>query len=285
MKDISEITTGLEYGEWGIWFPKSRSQVSYPKNGNVRCLKIEADSFWFKHRNKCIVETIRLYPPGGTILDVGGGNGFVSLAINNAGIDTILLEPGLDGCVNAHNRGVNLIICSTLEDAGFKSHSIPAIGIFDILEHIENDVGFLSTLKTLLVPNGRLYITVPAYQSLSSFEDKRSGHYRRYTTVSLSKKLTSVGFKIDFKTYIFGLLPVPILLFRTIPSKLALRKKSELRKVKKEHNRPAGWFGCLLTAVLNVEIKLLRSKKAIPFGGSCLVVATAPSSQGTEDIG
>lgn len=278
MLDISEITTCLKLGEHGIWFPTGQSQISYPKDGNVRCLKIEADSFWFKHRNNCIVEVIRLYPPGGPILDVGGGNGFVSLAINDAGVDTILLEPGLKGCINAHNRGVSPIICSTLEDAGFKPHSVPAIGIFDLLEHIENDTAFLSGLKTLLIPNGKLYITVPAYDFLTSFDDKRAGHYRRYTTKSLSKKLTSVGFSVDFKTYIFRLLPVPILFFRTIPSRLGVRKKSELEKVKREHERPAAWFGRLLTIMLNREIRRLRSKKAIPFGGSCLFVARVPES-------
>ncbi|MHC4571966.1 MAG: class I SAM-dependent methyltransferase [Planctomycetota bacterium] len=278
MLKVGEITTRLKPGECGIWFPTNRSQISYPEDGNIRCLKIEADSFWFTHRNNCIVEVIRLYPPDGPVLDVGGGNGFVSLAINNAGVDTIFLEPGFQGCINAHNRGISPIICSTLEDAAFKPHSIPAIGIFDLLEHIENDVAFLSKLKTLLIPNGRLYITVPAYDFLSSFDDKRAGHYRRYTTKSLSKKLTSIGFAVEFKTYIFRLLPVPILLFRTIPSKLGLRKKSELEKVRKEHDRPAGWLSHLLTTVLDTEIKQLRSKKAISFGGSCLVVATVPKS-------
>ncbi|MHC4060335.1 MAG: class I SAM-dependent methyltransferase [Planctomycetota bacterium] len=277
MKDMREITAGLECGEHGIWFPKNRSEISYPKNGNVRCLKIEPDSFWFEHRNRCIVAVMRLYPPDGPVLDVGGGNGFVSLAINQAGVDTILLEPGLEGCLSAQNRGVHPIICSTLEDAGFRMRSVPAIGMFDLLEHIEDDVAFLKTLKTLLVPNGRLYLTVPAYGFLSSFEDKRAGHYRRYTTTSLSQRLKSVGFTVDFVTYIFGLLPLPILLFRAIPTRLGLRKKSELRKVKKEHNRPRGWFGCLLTALLDIEIKSLKSRRAIPFGGSCLVVARIPT--------
>jgi SAM-dependent methyltransferase len=219
-----------------------------------------------------------LYPPHGPILDVGGGNGFVSLAINNAGVDTILLEPGLQGCINAHNRGVSPIICSTLEGAGFKPHSVPAIGIFDLLEHIEDDIAFLRTLKTLLAPSGRLYITVPAYEFLSSFDDKHAGHFRRYTTNSLRRKLKFAGFKLDFATYIFGLLPVPILLFRTIPSRLGLREKRHLEKAKKEHAQPAGWCTRLLSAAFDMEIRRLKSKRSIPFGGTCLVVAKAPKS-------
>jgi len=102
-------------------------------------------------------------------------------AIKNAGLPTVVIEPGLQGAMNAHRKGLNPVICSSLEDAGFKTHLIPAVGLFDILEHIEDDIGFLTTIKTLLVPNGKLYITVPAYNFLRSVEDNYAGHYRRYT--------------------------------------------------------------------------------------------------------
>jgi len=116
------------------------------------------------------------FPPAGAIFDVGAGNGYVSSAIKNAGLPTVVIEPGLQGSMNAHRKGLNPVICSTLEDAGFKPHLIPAVGLFDILEHVEDNIGFLTTIKTLLIPNGRLYITVPAYNFLRSVEDDYAGH-------------------------------------------------------------------------------------------------------------
>ena len=276
MIELNAIASNLECGKNGIWFAKCQSKISYPQDGNIRCRRIEENSFWFKHRNNCIVEAIRLYPPNGEIFDVGGGNGYVCSAIKNAGIDTILVEPGVEGVMNAHDRGLSPIICATLEDASFKAHTIPAIGLFDILEHIEDDVGFLRTINTILIPDGRLYITVPAYNFLFSFIDKLSGHYRRYSLASLTEKLESVGFIIDFKTCIFRLLPIPIFFLRTIPSMLGLRKKEEFRRIQKEHSQPDSWFGRLLNVALDMEIKALRSKKSMLFGGSCLVVATVP---------
>ncbi len=275
MAKINDISQNLECGQSDIWFAKTRSEISYPENGNQWCLQVEENSFWFNHRRNCILEAVRLYPPGDTLFDIGGGNGYVSLALRDMGIDTVLVEPGIEGATNAHNRGLKQVICSTLEDADFKPNSIPAIGMFDLLEHTEDDVAFLRTINPLLAPNGRVYITVPAYNFLYSFEDKRSRHYRRYTTASLVKKLESTGFEIEFKTYIFSLLPVPIFFFRTIPTRIGLRRKSELKRIQKEHRQPAKWAGWFLNKVLDREIRALRNKRTIPFGGSCLVVARA----------
>lgn len=217
-----------------------------------------------------------MYPPGGVIFDIGGGNGYLSMQIKKAGMDTILVEPGLEGAINAHVRGLNTIICSTLEDAGFKANTLPAIGIFDVLEHIEDDVGFLKTISTVLVPNGRLYLSVPAYNWLFSVVDKTAGHCRRYTIKSLTSALESSGFITEFRTYFFGLLPVPIFLFRTVPSRLGLRKNSELGRVQKEHGQSSSLLGRLMSWSLDLEIKALRKKKGMPFGGSCFVIARIP---------
>ena len=40
-------------------------QLSYPEDGNARCLAIEDSSFWFRHRNRCIVAAVSRYRPAG----------------------------------------------------------------------------------------------------------------------------------------------------------------------------------------------------------------------------
>lgn len=225
----------------------------------------------FGSRNKCIIESMRLFPPEGAVYDVGAGNGYVTLAIKNAGFDAVVIEPGIQGAMNARNRGLSPVICSTLEHAGFKDHLIPAVGLFDLLEHIKDDVGFLKTIKDLLILGGRLYITVPAYSFLWSVEDDHAGHYRRYTTKSLSIKLKSIGFKIEFSTYIFGLLP--IFIFRSIPSKLGFRSKRDSKRTQKEHSQNHDPLGWILKWALYNELKMFRKCRTLAFGGSCLVVA------------
>ena len=85
MVDIQSISTGLRLAEDGIWYSSENQDVSYPPDGNEACFAIEDGSFWFKHRNSCIASIVRNFPPEneGTIFDIGGGNGYVSLGLAN----------------------------------------------------------------------------------------------------------------------------------------------------------------------------------------------------------
>ena len=98
----------------GILFSEKESTVSYPEIGNESCFQIEDNSFWFNHRNNCIVESVLKYSPNNIFFDVGGGNGFVAKGLNDKGITTVLVEPGIQGCLNAKKRNLGNIVCSTL---------------------------------------------------------------------------------------------------------------------------------------------------------------------------
>lgn len=81
-------------------------------NGNDQCFGIENKSFWFQHRNTCIVELVQKFPPrgNGPILDVGGGDGFVAKGLMDAGWDVVLVAPGPVGARNAKARCLHNII-------------------------------------------------------------------------------------------------------------------------------------------------------------------------------
>lgn len=144
------------------------------------------------------------------------------------------------------------------------------MGLFDVLEHIENDIGFLTLIYEKLKNNGLLYCTVPAYTFLWSAEDVDAGHFRRYLKSKLCNKLNSCGFKIEYATYFFSILPIPIFLFRTIPSLIHKKKTSSQEKNCSEHNKGQG---SLFQKIWEMELKLIEKKRRIPFGGSCFVVA------------
>jgi 2-polyprenyl-3-methyl-5-hydroxy-6-metoxy-1,4-benzoquinol methylase len=275
--DLQEIASGLQLSGPGLWTSHSQSEISYPEEGNRWCLLLEENSFWFRHRSQAILALLQRCPPPGTFFDVGGGNGLVSLAAQQAGWQTVLLEPGPQGVQNARRRGVAITIQSTLEDAGFKPGCLPAVGMFDVLEHIQDDEGFLRQVSELLAPGGRLYLTTPAYQALWSTEDQFAGHYRRYTLAALRKKLAAVGLQVEFASYIFLFLPLPVLLLRALPSRLGLRRSVNLEQEVKEHGSPGGATGRILDGLLRAELKRLQDGRRLPFGGSCLVAARKPA--------
>ena len=137
-------------------------------------------------------------------------------ALVAAGIDCALLEPGVDGALAAHARGIDPVICATLEDIALPPSSIAAAGLFDVLEHIKDDVAALQRVHKLLRPGGRLVLTVPAYPLLYSADDTVAGHFRRYTRTTLLSALQASRFRSEFASYLFAPLPPLIFLLRTV---------------------------------------------------------------------
>ena len=272
---IEHFSNSIKYNSDGIYYADSSEIISYPDNGNVNCFEIEENSFWFRHRNNCIIKMIKNFHSStdGPIFDVGGGNGFVAKGLLDAGLEVALVEPGPTGAINAKKRGVAHVICATTHTAQFKAGTIPAIGVFDVVEHIEDDIGFLKHLWELLVPGGMLYLTVPAYQFLWSQEDVEGGHFRRYTLSNLKKKMRHSGFDISYSSYIFSYLPIPIFLLRTLLNKLNLVESCASDSIKQDHSSPKGIGSKILNLFHNWELLKIRARKRIPLGGSCMVAA------------
>lgn len=272
--NLEKIAPDITKGKNGIYYSKSNSNVSYPEEGNKTCLKIEENSFWFNHRNNVIASSVQKYSPNELFFDIGGGNGFVTKRLQEDGLKTILIEPSKTGVANAYNRGIKNILCSTLEDAKFKYNSIYSVGLFDVVEHMKDDYSFLNNINKYMKNGCYVYLTVPAFNFLWSDEDNDAGHFRRYTTAKLNKLLKKCGFTIIQSTYIFSILPFPVFLFRTLPSKLGLNKKyNELEKHQNDHKPKKGILNSLLERIWRWELSKLKKNKKIPIGGSCFVVA------------
>lgn len=270
--DVEGLAPGLERHSSGIWFARSRAEVSYPEGGHAACLAVEENSFWFRHRNRCIAEVVNRFRPAGTLLDIGGGNGYVARGLLEAGIDCALVEPGLAGARVAHARGVQPVICARLEDAEFRSGSFAAAGLFDVLEHIEDENAVLRDIGALLMPGGRLFVTVPAYQMLFSPDDVAAGHYRRYSPSSLANALKGAGFEVEYQTCLFWPLPLPVLLFRTLPGWFGLGQGKDPERASAEHT-PTGLMARLMEMALATERSVIARGGRLPFGGTCLAVA------------
>ncbi len=269
--------TGLVYDPVGYWVAEGHSVLSYPADGNDLCFSLEENSFWFRHRNELIVETLRRFPPSGLLFDVGGGNGFVAAGLERAGFPTVLIEPGRMGAANACRRGLRNVINATADEAGFAPGSLNAVGLFDVLEHIPDDLGFLQSLHRLMRPGGRIYLTVPAFQSLWSSEDDYAGHQRRYRRRSLAKVLDAAGFDVEYLSYCFWFLPLPVFVLRAIPSWFGWRTKPTKQSATQEHSTKRGLAGWLVERALSCELSRVARGRTLWMGNSCLAVARSRS--------
>lgn len=274
--NLNNICPKLEKKEDGVWHSAFQESISYIEEESDRCFAIEEKSLWFQHRSACVRALLKKFPPldNGAIFDIGGGNGFMAKEIVQGGFNAVLLEPSYKGVQNAVKRGIDDIICSSFESSEILDDSLCAVGLFDTLEHVENDQAFLKRIYSALKKNGNLYLTVPSYSFLWSHEDVIAGHKRRYTLTALKKILEPLGFSIDFSTYIFSPLPVFIFLSRVIPYRLHLAGKKQKCSDLTVHSRlQDSWLAKCGEKILSPEIFLIQKGFKNFFGGSCLLAA------------
>ncbi len=271
---VDRIASGVTLDPAGYWIAPAVDEVSYPSEGNDFCLSVEESSFWFAHRNRVILAAMKRWPPGsGPLLDVGAGNGFVSAALSRAGFDIIAIEPHRAGAANAVQRGVSPVVCASLPGPSFRQGVAGGIALFDVVEHVEHDRAFLSSLRPYLRSGGRVYVTTPAYRWLWSLEDVAAGHYRRYTLRSLRSVFRDAGYTVEYATYIFSWLPLPTFLFRRLPSLLRGHSTEGFEPSAGAHRAGGAGIRRLLEASFAFEAPLVRRRVRIPFGASCLLVA------------
>jgi hypothetical protein len=164
------------------------------------------------------------------------------------------------------------VICARLEDMQLSAATVSAAGMFDVLEHIEDEAAALGHVHTVLSPGGRLFLTVPAYQFLFSVDDVAAGHFRRYTISSLARALERARFRVEFASYIFAPLPPLVFALRTVPSWLGLRRGADPERDAAEQ-APSGIAVRLMDRLLASELKQIEAGRPLPFGLSCLCVA------------
>jgi SAM-dependent methyltransferase len=143
------------------------------------------------------------------------------------------------------------------------------ICLFDVLEHIENDIEALDWVAEGLVPGGYLFLTVPAYSALWSDYDVIAHHHRRYARgqlLRLVKARFTVEFASYFNTHLFPLI-API---RVLQRVLGLSATNDKRR------GGAGLANQLLTSVFAAERFWLRRGR-LPVGVSLLLVARRSS--------
>lgn len=258
----------------GIWFCDERLISSYPEDGNETYFQIEEKSFWFTHRNQCILASVKRYGrKSGVFVEIGSGNGYVSKALQDLGFEMLLIEPDLSGILNAKKRGLENLLCSSFETTSFAENSVSCAGLFDVLEHIREQEPFLNKVYSMLEINGLLYTTVPAFGFLWSAEDIHDGHVRRYTRKSLRELLCKAGFTIVYSTCFFELLPLPIFLFRRIPSMAGFPRKQTAETYAKENAIANQFLSKVAHLAFDREIKKISKGGVGRFGSSILVVA------------
>lgn len=98
---------------------------------------------------------------------------------------------------------------------------------FMVMEHVEDDVGFVRKVSKLVHPGGYVAICVPGRRDHWSFEDETVGHLRRYDRTDLQQVLEAGGLR-DVQIWSVAV-PTANVLFRI--SDWLVRHSNEAKKV------------------------------------------------------
>ena len=184
-----------------------------------RQIKNQEKHWWFQARKKIIeqiVSEIKLKKKN-NILDFGSGSGVNLNMLEKFGLVDIH-EKNKFARVAIKNKNKKIKnLYSTLK---IRKNFYDLILIADVIEHVKKPKNLLRSLKKFLKKDGRILITVPAYQFLFSKKDKALGHYRRYNKKLLKNEL--LEFNIEKISYFNTLLCPPIIIM-TLLNKLLNR--------------------------------------------------------------
>jgi len=241
----------------------------------ARLAAVEEESFWFRARNRLINQLVTEYSaPGGRFLEVGCGTGFVLRTLSQeCGLHVTGTELLSEGLEYAQRRVPEADFDELDARAMPYEEEFDSVGAFDVIEHIDDDVGALNGLYRALRPGGFLFLTVPQYPQLWSEADNYAHHVRRYRRVELVQRVSEVGFRVVRVTsFVMSLLP------------LMAASRWKQRYSRKVYDPvaelvPPRPVNRLLEAVLNVECALIGRGWDLPAGGSLALVARRERQQ------
>src|SRR5262245_39971562 len=109
----------------------------------------EDGHFWFRSRNRCIAAATRLIPNIASVRDIiehGCGTGFVLAELRRLFPQAQVTGADLfaEGLALARRRFAGRLIQTDLHHCGFNA-AFDLIGLFDVLEHLDDD---LETIET-----------------------------------------------------------------------------------------------------------------------------------------
>jgi SAM-dependent methyltransferase len=80
--------------------------------------------------------------------------------------------------------------------------SYSSLVAFNVLEHIEDDVGALRASHRLLAPDSAVIVFVPAFMFAMGRFDRGIGHFRRYTKQTLRAAYKAAGLEVESIRYV-----------------------------------------------------------------------------------
>ena len=240
--------------------------------------QIEDEHFWFVSRRQVILEGLRRAVPdleARPLYDVGCGPGGLLAYLAAQGVPVAgACDAFLEGLVIARRR-LDVPFAQVAGDGPpplARGHRM--LGMFDVLEHLDDDLGTLRWAAGVLEPGGVLVVTVPAHPFLFDEADVLAFHRRRYRKRDLDERLRRAGFEVRLLTHFMAPLVPLMMVSRPIGRLLRRGRPADAHRDREMEVLPL--LNGALKGVLALERAMLPVARP-PFGTSLLAIAARPS--------
>lgn len=154
----------------------------------------------YKHRIHALMDLLSP-TTGQRVLEIGCGASSLACHLAQLGLNVSVADISLEACQTQRERSEALMLPITVYhgdiDVVPATSQFDTVLCFEVLEHIEDDVGALVSWGSRLSDNGRLFISVPAHPSRYGVLDEAAGHLRRYSRDSLTEVVEAAGFMVE----------------------------------------------------------------------------------------
>lgn len=232
---------------------------------------LEKFHWWFIYRQNILKFVLKNYlsnlDKDSTILDIGCGTGGNLQLLSQFYNNVIGVEPNDLAIEYCKSKNLSNIIKSGLPNLNLvEDFSADVILLFDVLEHVDEDVQALSIVKNKLKDGGYIILTVPAFNFLWSTHDESFHHKRRYTHRQIQKMITTLDLKILKLSYLYFLLFPLVVCMRILKNFFKPLAEADDFQLNNK------FLNTLITTLLLPE-RILLKYIDFPFGSSILAVA------------
>ncbi len=142
---------------------------------------------------------------GKKVLEVGAGHGDFTRLLADSRREVTALDPSArctDILAERFAGEESVDVVTGIIDAVPAEQQYDSAVLINVLEHIDDDLGALSDLRTRLRPDGHLIVFVPAFDGLYSKFDRMIGHRRRYRRSHIVVLADRAGYDIVDSRYV-----------------------------------------------------------------------------------
>jgi SAM-dependent methyltransferase len=184
-------------------------------------------------RDSCFESLVRGWKPG-NFLEIGPGSGSTTKIFLEKGFKGTLFDISKESReILAVNIKEYIQSIKIIEDLGLvEKKSFDYLFIFDVIEHIDDDLSTLKEFTGYLKDGGIVLISVPAHKKEFGKSDELMGHFRRYEKTELYRLLERSGYsEIEILNYGFPLINVTLRTINLIYRLLGNREEPDYGKL------------------------------------------------------